>query len=162
MLPVHTILHPTDFSAASQHAFQLSCALARDYGAHLILLHITTRPTIVYAEAVIVDDPEERRQEARNLLAQLDTGSDVRAERRVEEGTPVEEILRVAAETQCDLIVMGTHGRRGLSRLLMGSVAEQVLRRAPCPVLTVKTPTPIAERAPARSELAQQPVGAGG
>jgi nucleotide-binding universal stress UspA family protein len=58
---------------------------------------------------------------------------------RLVEGDAAAEILRLAAETHCDLIVMGTHGRTWLSRMLMGSVAEQVVRKAPCPVLTVKT-----------------------
>jgi len=60
------------------------------------------------------------------------------------EGDVATEILRLAQETGSDLIVMGTHGRTGLARLLMGSVAEQVVRKAPCPVLTVKTPFPAA------------------
>jgi nucleotide-binding universal stress UspA family protein len=61
---------------------------------------------------------------------------------RVEEGDAAKGIVNAAQATQCDLIVMGTHGRTGLSRLLMGSVAEKVLRSAPCPVLTVKVPLP--------------------
>ena len=67
---------------------------------------------------------------------------------RVHEGDPATQIVRVAQETRCDLIVLGTHGRTGLGRLLMGSVAEQVLRKAPCPVLTVKTPFPETSSAP--------------
>jgi nucleotide-binding universal stress UspA family protein len=66
----------------------------------------------------------------------------VRVEHRLEEGDPVAQILRVADETGCDLIVLGTHGRTGLNRLLMGSVAEKVVRWASCPVLTVKAPFP--------------------
>jgi nucleotide-binding universal stress UspA family protein len=66
----------------------------------------------------------------------------VKIEHRLAEGDPAREILRVARETGCDLIVMGTHGWTGLGRLLMGSVAEQVVRKATCPVLTVKTPIP--------------------
>jgi nucleotide-binding universal stress UspA family protein len=64
-------------------------------------------------------------------------------ERRMVQGVPAEQILRLAQETECDLIVMGTHGRTGLGRLLTGSVAEQVLRKALCPVLTVKAPLPL-------------------
>ena len=70
-------------------------------------------------------------------------------EYRVQDGDPVVEILEVTREAPCDLIVMGTHGRTGLGRLLMGSVAEQVLRRASCPVLTVRTPFPEPVSAPA-------------
>jgi nucleotide-binding universal stress UspA family protein len=65
---------------------------------------------------------------------------EVQVERRLEQGDAATEIVRVAQETHCDLIVIGTHGRTGLSRVLMGSVAEKVLRQAPCPVLAVKTP----------------------
>jgi hypothetical protein len=70
-------------------------------------------------------------------------------EYRLVEGEPVREILRAARETACDLIVTGTHGRSGLDRLLMGSVAEQLLRKAPCPVLTVKARDPEAATVPA-------------
>ena len=66
----------------------------------------------------------------------------VPVEHRLVEGTAATEILRLAEETKCDVIVLGTHGRTGFGRLLMGSVAEQVVRRAPCPVVTVKTPLP--------------------
>ena len=67
---------------------------------------------------------------------------------RLTDGEPYAEILRVAEDDGCDLIVMGTHGRKGLRRLLMGSVAEQVVRQASCPVMTVKTPFPEPESAP--------------
>jgi len=80
----------------------------------------------------------------------------VRAERRLAEGDAVEETLRVAQEANADLIVMGTHGWTGLGRLLMGSVAEQVVRRASCPVLTVKAPFPDAapaSQAPAEGSI---------
>jgi nucleotide-binding universal stress UspA family protein len=155
MLPVHTILHPTDFSQQSHNAFRLACALARDYGAHLILLHVASRPVIGYAEGVFPIGLDEFLLEGRAKLAQLEPGSSVFTERRVEEGDAVEAILRVAEEVHSDLIVMGTHGRTGLTRLLMGSVAEHVVRKAACPVLTVKTPFPITEpAAPALAEAA--------
>jgi nucleotide-binding universal stress UspA family protein len=143
MLAVTTILHPTDFSERSQYAFWLACSLARDYGARLIVLHVVVTPAVVYAEGVIPPNPEELRAAAQVRLDQLQTPrADVRAERRLSEGDAVEETLRVAQEANADLIVMGTHGRTGLGRLLMGSVAEQVVRRALCPVLTVKAPFP--------------------
>jgi len=69
---------------------------------------------------------------------------------------PAGEILRLAAEVECDLIVLGTHGRTGLGRVLLGSVAEQVLRRAPCPVLTVKMPLPAAGSAEAPLATAEK------
>ena len=141
MLPVQTILHPTDFSKQSSYALGLACALARDYGARLVVLHVVAAPTVIYGEGVVPPNPEELRAAAQEQLNALDVpGLDVHAERRLEEGAATTEILRVAEELHADLIVMGTHGRTGLGRLLMGSVAEQVVRKALCPVLTVKIP----------------------
>jgi nucleotide-binding universal stress UspA family protein len=143
MLAVQTILHPTDFSNRSQHAFWLACALARDYGARLVLLHVIPAPTIIYGEGVVPSEPEELRAAAKDQLDGLQVpNTTVAAERQLDEGDAVEVILRTAREIQADLIVMGTHGRSGLGRLLMGSVAEQVVRKARCPVLTVKAPFP--------------------
>ena len=155
MLPIHTILHPTDFSDRSEHAFHLACALARDYGARLVVLHVTAHPVIGYGEGVLPPDPEELARHAWDELNRLEVpGGSVRAERRLEEGDPVSEILRVAGESGADLVVMGTHGRTGLPRLLMGSVAELVVRKAKCPVLTVRSPFPHAEHAGAALEAA--------
>src|SRR5262249_53361175 len=81
------------------------------------------------------------RRELNEKLYNLRTAEPgVEIEHRLEDGEPVEQIIRAAAQGQCDLIVMGTHGRTGFRRVLLGSVAEQVLRRAACPVLTVNTP----------------------
>jgi nucleotide-binding universal stress UspA family protein len=143
MLPVHTILHPTDFSEQSSHAFRLACALARDYGARLIILHVAMRPTMAYGEGFVPVGVDDYRLEAQEKLDRLDAGPSISAQHRLEDGDPVSEILRVAEEIHCDLIVMGTHGRTGLARLLMGSVAEPVVRKALCPVVTVKSPFPI-------------------
>jgi nucleotide-binding universal stress UspA family protein len=141
MAPIHTILHPTDFSTQSAYALRLACSLARDYGARLVVLHVFEEPAVAYGEGVMlppaVDFVEESREQLRHLPIPAD---DVRAERRFERGDAVDQILRVAGDMQADLIVMGTHGRTGLARLLMGSVAERVVRNAPCPVLTLKTP----------------------
>jgi nucleotide-binding universal stress UspA family protein len=143
MLAVHTILHPTDFSERSRYALWLACALARDYNARLVVLHVLAVPTVIYGEGVVPPDPEETRAGAWEELVGLQVPqADVRAERRLEEGDTVEGILRVTEEVHADLVVMGTHGRTGLGRLLMGSVAELVVRKAPCPVLTVKAPFP--------------------
>jgi nucleotide-binding universal stress UspA family protein len=139
MLAIHTILHPTDFSPNSDYALHLATALARDHGARLILLHVRPIPTVVYGygEAVLPPETEDLQAE----LERVHVGDpNVQVSRHFEEGDPVTQILNVAEESHVDLIVMGTHGRRGLSRLVMGSVAEQVVRRAPCPVLTVRTP----------------------
>jgi nucleotide-binding universal stress UspA family protein len=148
MLPIHTILHPTDFSKQSEFAFQLACSLARDYGAELFVLHVVSPPVVVYGEGVLPVEPESYQVELREKLHRLHAGEpEVRVLHRLVEGQPVDEILRLAKEIGCDLIVMGTHGRTGLGRVLMGSVAEKVVRTAPCPVVTVREPSPVAERA---------------
>jgi nucleotide-binding universal stress UspA family protein len=128
-----TILHPTDFSERSGYAFQLACSLARDRGARLIVLHVMPVPLV-----------QEKRFYQEEMSAELNRlrapDSQIQVEHRLEEGDPATQILRIAQETGCDLVVMGTHGRTGLDRLMMGSVAEEVVRRASCPVLTVKAP----------------------
>ena len=143
MLPVHTILHPTDFSDRSQCAFDLACRLARESGARLIILHVIQPPPfITHGEmAKALQQAEGYRRELNEKLHNLRCGDPtVAMEYRLKDGEPVAEILRAATQSECDLIVLGTHGRTGIRRLLLGSVAEQVLRRAGCPVLTVNTP----------------------
>ena len=141
MLPIHVILHPTDFSECSGNALQLACALARDYGARLVVLHVSQPPAVGFGEAMPPPDPNLMANLAMDRLNQMDIPNPgIRAERRYAEGDPVRMILRVAEEIHANLIVMGTHGRSGLERLLMGSVAEKALRKAPCPVVTVRTP----------------------
>jgi nucleotide-binding universal stress UspA family protein len=142
MLTVKTILHPTDFSEHSENAYQLACSLARDYDARLILLHVVP-PPVAHGEVMARQQPDGYYEQLEKELIRLQQlNPRVRIERRLEDGDPEATILEVAEEVHCDLIVMGTHGRTGLGRLLMGSVAEAVLRQAPCPVLTVKTPIP--------------------
>jgi nucleotide-binding universal stress UspA family protein len=155
VLPIHTVLHPTDFSERSEYAFRLACSLARDYSARLVVLHVVTPPVVIYGEGVVPPEPETFRLEAEEKLNQLEApAAGVGLERRLTEGEPVAEILRQAREIGADLIVLGTHGRTGLGRLLMGSVAEQVVRQAPCPVLTVRLPFAEAVSVPAGAALA--------
>jgi len=145
MLPIKTILHPTDFSRPSEYAFQVACALARDYGAKLVVLHVDL-PPVTIGEVISSLDPEEYKEklwaEFRRLEAMEAGIRDLRVETKFVEGNPAKEILNVAREIKPELVVMGTHGRTGLSRLLMGSVAEEIVRKSPFPVLTVKTPIP--------------------
>jgi len=151
MLPIKTILHPTDFSPGAAHAYHLACSLARDYGARLIIMHVRVNPPAVSAEfgtmphvASIHGDmlaPEGDVEILRARLAQMRPDDErLPVEHVLVDGVPAAEIVNLAKNNGCDLILMGTHGRTGLGRLLMGSVAEQVVRKAPCPVLTVKTP----------------------
>jgi nucleotide-binding universal stress UspA family protein len=158
MLANRTILHPTDFSTSSDYAFRLACSLARDYGARLVVLHVATPPVVVYGQGVLPAQPEGYQDELRERLQRLAAQEPaVRVDHRLVEGDAAAEILRLADETKCDLVVMGTHGRTGLGRLLMGSVTQQVVRKAHCPVLTAKTAVqpvpPSANPAPATAGI---------
>lgn len=144
MLPIKTILHPTDFSKQSRNAFEVACALARDYGAKLIVTHVVAPPVIVFGEGVIAPEMENTRPQLQKQLQQvLPRQGTIAIEHYLIDGDMAPEIVRMAKEHHCDVIVMGTHGRTGVGRMLLGSVAEQVVRRAPCPVLTIKTPQPL-------------------
>jgi nucleotide-binding universal stress UspA family protein len=141
MLPIRRILHPTDFSDLSRPAFEVACALARDYRAEVVVCHVAPHPVPAVAEGVMVDVPESPVEDAAALLAAVEPPDPhVRVVRHLRQGDAADEVVKAAAEGDFDLIVMGTHGRGGLARLVMGSVAERVLRTAACPVLTVKTP----------------------
>jgi nucleotide-binding universal stress UspA family protein len=142
MLVMPTILFATDLQENSSDAFSIAYSLARDHGARLVVVHVAARPPFVTEGEMekAWDQPEgyKKELEARlHLLRPADPRIEV--EYRLPEGEVVKEILHAAEETECDLIVMATHGRTGLARALLGSVAEEVLRLAPCPVLTVKT-----------------------
>jgi nucleotide-binding universal stress UspA family protein len=145
MLAIRTILHPTDFSEQADHAFWMACQLAREYGARLIVVHVVPPPLAMLGGTMALPPlPEEYGLEAlKERLSQVrPERPDVVIERQLVLGEAPAEIVRLARECKADLIVMGTHGRRGLGRLLMGSVAEEVVRRAPCLVLTLKNPAP--------------------
>ena len=154
MLQFHTIVHPTDFSASSAHAFRYACALARDCEARLVIVHAVEPAVPMVGEGgLVADEIEELREAARNQLDALESpATAVHLERVLRDGPAPAVILDVADEYGADLIVMGTHGRTGLRRILMGSVAEMVMRRARCPVLTVKEPT-VGERVERKEEV---------
>src|SRR5262249_5143830 len=151
MLSVRTILNPTDFSESSNYAFNLACAVARDFGARLVVVHVARAPIVAYGAGVLPPEPADYLDGLREQLQHVvPHDPKVTVEHRLVEGEPAAAILAVAEQTKCDLIIMGTHGRTGLGRLLMGSVAEQEVRKAPSPVLTGKTP-PV--RAPAEEAV---------
>jgi len=139
---IQTILHPTDFSENSRPAFETACALARDYHATLLVLHVMM-PSVSPVYQAPLPDPL-RTAESQESIAQLPwpqpSDPQIRVEHRLAEGDPAEEILRLTEAQRCDLVVMGTHGKTGLGRFLTGSVAEEVLRKALCPVLVIRTP----------------------
>lgn len=146
MFTIRTILVPTDFSDSAAAAYQFARALARDHGARLLLVHVKPAPAIVYGAGVVPPEPEDyEAQLAARLRSWQPVDPQVPTDYRVLEGDAAPELLDLAEQVKADLIVMGTHGRTGLTRLLMGSVAEQLVRRAPCPVLTLRLPVNVPE-----------------
>ena len=137
---IQKILHPTDFSENARYAFESACALARDNHATLIVLHVMMPSVAPTLDQPLPDPlrPADSQGAGASLPWPQAADPQIHVEHRLTEGDPAEEVLRLAALLQCDLIVVGTHGRTGLGRLLMGSVAEEVLRKAACPVLVVK------------------------
>jgi nucleotide-binding universal stress UspA family protein len=136
---VRTILIPTDFSSSSRQALEVATSLAQEHRAKLVIVHVMEPPTI-YGEGELVasfddSDVEEARQQ---LEAVVPADGSLPCEHKLMRGHAAEDILRAAETSGADLIVMGTHGRTGLTHLLMGSVAENIVRKARCPVLTVK------------------------
>jgi len=141
MTPIRTILHPTDYSECSEYALRMAAALARDHAARLLVLHVAVPREVAFGSVVSVPSEADVGQLAELLSRLKAMGFQTAVEQQISAGAPALEILRVAREKQCDLIVMGTHGRTGLRRVLLGSVAAEVMRQAPCPVLTVKVPS---------------------
>jgi universal stress protein A len=138
-----TILYPTDFSDPAREALPYAVKMAQDWGAHLIVLHAveTLGPeNVTYGEATSQVQPAAYDQRLRDDLERIQLPDPhLHVEYVLSEDDPVKAILRTALERDCDLIVIGTHGRQGLRRLFEGSIAEQVVRGATCPVLVVKT-----------------------
>jgi universal stress protein A len=143
MLAIKTILHPTDFSDNSLYAFRVACSLARDYGARVIVAHVMSAQLYNSPElGPVLLDPIMIQEEMQDKLRALRRSDSVAVEHRVCLGDVAAEIVALAQDKKCDLIVMGTHGRSALSRVLIGSITEAVLHGAPCPVLTLKMPFP--------------------
>jgi nucleotide-binding universal stress UspA family protein len=135
------ILFPTDFSTLSDAALQYATTLARDMGAKLVIVHIEEPPAAYGAGEMYYGIPDPDTAALTKMLdAVRPADAAVPFDHRLVTGEPATEIVELAKEEGVDLIVMGTHGRTGLGRLLMGSVAESVVRRAPCPVFTFKEP----------------------
>jgi len=146
MKGVRRILHPTDFSRASGAAFLKAVALAKESRAQLLLVHVMLSPTPFIGDGYVSPKTYEELEASARRGAQRELAKVVakaqKAKARVKavllEGVPYDRIARVARSKRADLIVMGTHGRSGLSKFFLGSVAERVIARAPCPVLTVR------------------------
>ena len=134
----------TDFSEGAAAAERQAAALARALGAELLLLHVASEAPLwreTLGTPAVRAVFEAQRKWATDVLAERAVAlaaQGVTARGRLEVGVPWKEIVRVAADEGAEMIVMGTQGRTGLDRWLLGSVAERVVRRAPCPVLTVR------------------------
>lgn len=146
MIRLKRILLPTDFSELGAPAAEYACELAERFDADLQLLHIVEDPyTMVlpeyggtgWMEEYVHKAAEASRKELEKHPAEP-WRRKLRTDRAVRRGVPFLEIVDYARENESDLIVMGTHGRSGLMHVLMGSVAERVVRKSPCPVLTVR------------------------
>jgi len=146
-----TILVPYDFSASADHALSVAVSEARAHGAHIVLVHVVElsphfgpETTLILPEGsrtpVGIHHYARARAEAdlRDLIARLP--GDVAITSVVREGAPADEIDEVARDRAADVIVMGTHGRTGLRRLVAGSTAERVVRTSQVPVMTIRHP----------------------
>ncbi|MBC7964949.1 MAG: universal stress protein [Fuerstia sp.] len=147
MIQLNRILVPTDFSDFSRPAIDYGCAIAARFESELHLLHVVPDPAMLIPEAGMFSveamqaQSDDLAQRARSQLNELpgadwDNGKSIVREVRI--GTIFLEIIDYARAADIDLIVIGTHGRSALMHVLMGSVAERIVRKAPCPVLTVK------------------------
>lgn len=146
MIRIDSILVPTDMSEFSEHALRYGCEFARRFGSELHLLNVVQDVVAMVPEPGMAfpapgEYMQELQQSARDALERLpqaDWAEGVPVVREVRVGTPFVEIVRYAKAAETDLIVIGTHGRSGLAHVLLGSTAERVIRKAPCPVLSVR------------------------
>lgn len=146
------VLVPVDFSPGTRHVLELASTFARSFGASIELFHVWQPPPLVSAPITVLSADADGRTmtledlgrnaattQLKEMLAELKKLGPVEAHCAVGIGNPAYEIIEAAAHGGYDLIVMGTHGRSGFAHALLGSVAEKVVRRARCPVLTVRT-----------------------
>ena len=147
-MTVHHVLVPIDFSSYAEHALDYAVAFAQKLRARMTLLHVIQPPLVagadmgVWPSPAFVDELEAAiTRDLEGYLARV-TAAGLAGEMTVVHGVPFQEIIHTAKARQVDLIVMGTHGRTGLFHVWLGSVAEKVVRLAPCPVLVARQPTP--------------------
>lgn len=141
------IVVPTDFSGCSEEAWALARRIAGAVGSEIVLVHVFVEPPSYGEASFPVDSVWQVIESARKWVEQeLEKWADAAREKGisvrtlVRTGSPYQEIVDLATDERADLVAMGTHGRSGVSRLLLGSVADRVIRLAPCPVLTVRKP----------------------
>ena len=141
---LRTILVPTDFGPGSEEALGYALELARELGAEVVLTHAYEIPVVGFPDGTLVATAElatrvlEAAHEGLEKAARAHEGEGVRIRTVAKEGAAASAIVETADEVGADLVIMSTHGRHGLPRALLGSVAEKVVRTAHCPVLTVR------------------------
>ena len=141
------ILYGTDYSAASESALIVAESLARDLGAKLLIVHVSQEELAPVGE-LFDEEPAPEQSELKRLQSVLPLDSRTEYEHRLIYGEPgsekitqpAEELLQLADQVGAEMIVLGTHARSAVSRALMGSVADTIIRQATCPVVTVKGP----------------------
>jgi glycine betaine transporter len=157
LVRLKNILVPTDLSESAEQALDYACQLATQFGAKIHLLNVIGIPALGVPElgvaltSTVIDSILRDNQAALDRLAAAKCSQAQIGEIMLRTGDARDVINQTAKELAADLIVMGTHGRRGVSRALLGSVTETVVRTAPCPVLTVRAHTTLA---PGRNEVA--------
>ena len=140
-MKANKILFPSDFSHTGDAALEMATALARDAGATLVIVHVEEHAMAYGGGDAYYGVAEPATADLLRMLKDIKPADpQVPYQHRLITGKPASAIARLAEDENIDMIVMGTHGRSGLSRLLMGSVAEAVVRHAKCPVLTYKQP----------------------
>lgn len=144
---VRSILTPVDFGAGSEHALETALDLAKAVGgASVHLLHVYQIPVYGFPDGAFLAGPEiatrlsEAAQKGLDGLVGRLAARGITVQGHLRQGNPADEICAVAKDLGVDLIVLGTHGRKGLAHALMGSVAERVVRTSSVPVLTIRTP----------------------
>ena len=138
MIDIRRILHPSDSSDCSAHAFEYASEFATQFDAELHLLHVCEVTIPVPLPPEYVRELMVLAEKDLDKLAETDSVRDLDIVKSVRCGPPFVEIVRYAQAHRIDLIVMGSHGRGAIAHALLGSVAEKVVRKAPCPVLTVR------------------------
>lgn len=143
-MKINTILVPTDFSELSNEAVDYAFSMAKRIGAKMIFMHTLEWPDHPDEMTPMADEGyafmKDRGHAMLHDLVEQAEKEGLEASTLLADGVPFVEIIQAARKSNADLIIMGTHGRTGLSHVMMGSQAEKVVRQAPCPVLTIKSP----------------------
>lgn len=146
MIKLKKILYPTDFSESSLEALKYAVSLAQEFKARLVVMHVVNEqifseglnlPRLAAPEALEQELGAEAARRMRTLIPAAERAA-LDVEQVILRGMPFLEIIRYAKANEVDLIVIGTHGRSGMEHIIFGSTAEKVVRKAPCPVLSVR------------------------